>query len=265
MANKGFSHACTVIYYADGNIVLAGNNEDWKNPNTQIRYIPSEDGAHGRVYFGFDDGFPQGGMNDQGLFFDGLATAPNKVTGSKNKPSYEGDIMDDAMAQCASVKEVLDLLDKYNLDFMERFMLMIGDRFGDSAIIEGDDVVRIKGAYQISTNFYQSKLKRDQYTCDRYNIADSLFQSTGEFSVEFFRQVLAAVHQEGSYPTQYSNIYDLKNGIIYLYHFHNFENVVIIDLKQELAKGAHSVNLPSLFPRTYAAERFVKDSKPNSR
>ena len=58
-------------------------------------------------------------------------------------------------------------------------------------------------------------------------------------------KILEATHQEGRFPTQYSNIYDVKNQLIYLYHFHNFQKEYKIDLKKELAKGKHSYNIPS--------------------
>jgi hypothetical protein len=61
---------CTVFSASDGTTVLAGNNEDYFNPSTRIWFEPPEDGKYGRVYFGFDDFRRQGGMNDQGLFFD---------------------------------------------------------------------------------------------------------------------------------------------------------------------------------------------------
>lgn len=68
------------------------------------------------------------------------------------------------------------------------------------------------------------------------------------------------VDEEGPVPTVYSYICDLRNAKLYLYHFHNFENVVVLDLKQELAKGSHSRNLAELFPVTFAAEEFASRS-----
>ena len=53
----------------------------------------------------------------------------------------------------------------------------------------------------------------------------------------------------------------MKRRIVYLYHFHNFQNEVVIDLKAELAKGARKIDLPDLFPKTLAAENF-KNSSP---
>ena len=163
--------ACTVFYYSDGKIAMGGNSEDWKDPFTKIWFIPSEGNRYGRVYFGFREGGYQGGMNDQGLFFDGLTTEALKITLSVDKETYEGDLVDKVMAECASVEEVLEIFDKYNLQFMERVMYFFGDNAGNSAIIEGDVVIRKKANYQISTNFYQSKSQSGSYTCGRYNIA----------------------------------------------------------------------------------------------
>jgi len=64
------SYACTGFMMTDGEIVLVGNNEDSKIPYTRVRFIPAENERFGRVYFGYDNWSPQGGMNDQGLFFD---------------------------------------------------------------------------------------------------------------------------------------------------------------------------------------------------
>jgi hypothetical protein len=47
--------------------------------------------------------------------------------------------------------------------------------------------------------------------------------------------------------TQYSNIYDLTNRLVYVYYFHDFDNEIIINLSDELKKGRHYFELPSLF------------------
>ena len=65
---------CTVVYYADEETALAGNNEDFFFPYTQATFFPPEEGKHGGVYFGYqarhgvEFGAYQGGVNDQGLF-----------------------------------------------------------------------------------------------------------------------------------------------------------------------------------------------------
>jgi hypothetical protein len=250
------AHACTGIYASDGKTVLAGNNEDFWNLDTKMWIVPPEEGKYGRIYFGFKDKNPQGGMNEKGLFFDGFATERCEVKESLGKPMYRGHMADDAMAQCATVEEVIELFSGYNLQILENAMLMFGDATGDSVIIEGDRFLRKKGRYQVVTNFYQSMTDPDRIPCQRFKIATKLFEEDPVVSVDLFRRVLAGVHSEIMSPTVYSNIYDLKNKVVYLYHFHNFENAVKIDLAEELKKGAHTVDLPSLFPPTFAEMHF---------
>ena len=69
-------------------------------------------------------------------------------------------------------------------------------------------------------------------------------------TVAQFRDILKATHRS-SYniisTTQYSNTYDLKNGLVYLYYLHDFDNEIVFNLSQELKKGRHYFDLPSLF------------------
>ena len=100
----------------------------------------------------------------------------------------------------------------------------------------------------------------EQFFTDQFNLdQEENDEKSITVSIDHFRRILAAVHQEGNYVnTLYSNIYDLKKKLVYLYHFHNFENKLIIDLKEELKKGKHSYDLPSLFPKNYAADTFLQ-------
>ena len=71
----------------------------------------------------------------------------------------------------------------------------------------------------------------------------------GDVSIEHFVSILKAVHQRGRYRTQYSNIYDLPNGVIYVYHEHYYYECVAINIADELARPAHCYELPSLFAK----------------
>ena len=51
-----YLYACTGSCISKGDTVLFGNNEDWKDPDTKVWYVPAEKGKYGRVYFGFDGG-----------------------------------------------------------------------------------------------------------------------------------------------------------------------------------------------------------------
>jgi hypothetical protein len=246
---------CTVFCISDGKNAFAGNNEDYFDPATRMWFVPGEKGRHGRVYFGFANGFPQGGMNDAGLFFDGLALDREEV--SSELPAFDGNLSDRAMAECASVEEVVALFEKYDRDFLAQAQLLFADRTGDAAVIEGNAIVRKKGRYLTSTNFRASKTARSTpAACDRYRISSRMLAGEGEVTVDLCRRVLAATHQEAPAATLYSNVCDLTRGKVHLYHFHDYANPVVVDLAAELAKGAHSVEISSLFPENYAFIAF---------
>jgi len=141
---------------------------------------------------------------------------------------------------------------------MTRYQWMFGDRNGVSVIIEGNAIVPIQGRYQVVTNFRLSEHPYGKgYDCGRYRLANAMLRERPEASLKAFRRILAATHSEGQDVTLYSYIADLRRGLVYLYHFHNFENVVVIDIRKELAKGTHVYSLPELFPRTDAAVTFA--------
>jgi len=82
---------CTVFFATDGIVVLGGNNEDWSDPNTMFWFIPSNSGKYGWLKFGFGSGYPQGGMNDQGLFWDATACSYLEMPYSETyKEKYDG-------------------------------------------------------------------------------------------------------------------------------------------------------------------------------
>jgi hypothetical protein len=250
-------YACTGFMMSSGETVLVGNNEDSKIPYTRVWFIPAENGRFGRVYFGYDNWSPQGGMNDQGLFFDYFSVPKLKIKQSSDKPQFPGPVTDTTMAKCATVKDVLELYSKYHFKWNPKIQMFVVDKNGDSAIIEGDTVVRNCDAYQVVTNFRLSKIPEDQrpctwpaWSCWRYKKAEKMLLDFGTPTVSNFRDILKATHRS-SYnmigSTQYSNIYDLTNGRVYVYYLHDFDNEIIFDLRKELKKGRHYLDLLSLF------------------
>jgi hypothetical protein len=249
--------ACTGFVLQDGERVLVGNNEDWFNPRSKIWFVQPVNDRYGSVFFGFDDFWPQGGMNQKGLFFDAFALKPKTVEETVTKPRYKGNLIKEVMATCGTVENALEMIDRYSLYFMTRFQLFIADATGDSAIIEGNAVIRKKGNYQVVTNFRQSETDPSEALCPRYRIARDLLADCGDDKMHCVKSILAATHQEGPFCTQYSNIYDLNARRVYVYHFHNFQNEVVIDLEKELERKPGVIDLPDLFPTNYAAQSFV--------
>ncbi|MBM3309930.1 MAG: hypothetical protein FJY80_00300 [Candidatus Aminicenantes bacterium] len=248
-------YPCTIIMVGGKKLALAGNNEDHDDPFAKIWIIPASKNEFGRICFGFERP-AQGGMNDQGLFIDGNALTPETGwVADPNKPSLpelEGrNMLDLILAQCATVDDVLAFFQKWNVSSLRRAKFPVADRSGASAVIEwgrgGLQFNRKSSGYQISTNFVTSNFEKGSHPCNRYRTAEAMLSRTEKLDIALVRSILSATNFEAGGPTVYSDICDLRNGIIYIYNYHNFENPVILNLKDELKKGAKTFDLPSLF------------------
>jgi hypothetical protein len=258
---------CSVLFYADNNICIAGNNEDHFLPYTQIQFISSEEGKYGRVFGGYyprycpEEASKQGGMNEKGLFYDGLSLSPVTIQTSSGKPTYSGNLMERILEECTTVKEAINILSKYNLVNLTTGQTFIADKTGDAAIIERDTIIRKKNNWLAATNFRLSEVKNCQFPCDRYNKMRNILDSIKSPDIYSTSNILNKVSQKGQGPTIYSNVCDLKNNIIYLYHFHNFDKSVKLDLDKELQKGKHTYRIEELFPENKEYIAFEQQKK----
>jgi penicillin V acylase-like amidase (Ntn superfamily) len=267
------THACTVFFAFDGKRALAGSNEDWADPNTQMWFIPATKDNHGIVYFGFGRGeypkggisqhkleipegditkvrpadlygLPQGGMNDKGLFFDMASTDVVRFPAASGKKVYDGRLEDLIMRRCATVEEALKLLEQYAFTAVQG-QCLFADKSGDSFIIEaGGVIIRKNGNHQVITNFRQSQITPDKVTCPRYKLVSRSLADKKEFSVNLVRSLLKETVQQF---TTYSTIFDLTNGEIYIHNQRDFDRTVKINLKEELGKPERALKIASLF------------------
>ena len=199
--------ACTVFNASSGDIVLAGRNMDWYTQENFIAFFPVEEGKFGRVYFGWNEhpSWYQGGMNEKGVMFAYLYAPYLPIRNSLLKPVYRenyGNLMKKCMEECSNLDEVLDVFDDYNLEFLENCQLITADNNGDSAIIEGDDIILKEGNYQVVTNFLYSHPDLGGHPCWRYDTAVQMLEEMSDLTVEYFTSICDATQQEGSYPTQ---------------------------------------------------------------
>lgn len=247
--------ACSVFNASGVDKVFAATNKDWNNRETRILFIPASEGKYGRVYFGYqlDVGFQNvGGMNDQGLWYDG-ASLPSRsdIENHYNKPRVKGELCEKALEECSTVEEVIELYRYYYTPHWQGHS-MWADRFGNSVVIEyGEkDVVFVtkEHGFQVMTNFYLSDPKNSRwYNCHRFNVITEIVGKAGNLNVEVMTEALKASRKEGLTPTLFSNVYDLKKGEIHIYHFHNYDEVVHLDLAFELEKGDQYLEIPRLF------------------
>ena len=249
--------ACTIISASMHGEVLAGGNEDYDNPFIRLWFNPPTADRYGSVCFGFPDLQPQAAMNEHGLFFD--FTAQEGIDPSKLnlKNPYYGDLTFEILGKCKNIGEVLDFLKNHDYAFASQ--ALIADASGRSLVINAGAIVEKTDAYQINTNFNICNLKDRNFNCWRYELAEKELSATTEISIDYFKKLLKSTSQEGKTGTLFSNIYDLKRGLIYVYLYRNFDEVYVIDLKKELSKGYRVEDLSSHFKNKAAFEQLVKN------
>ena len=134
--DPGSGQGCSTVYATDGQQMLGGNNEDSVEPLSKVWFVPGGEDTFGLVLFGYGDDYrAQGGMNDQGLFFDFLTGEKTLAVPIEGKQPYPGTnfIAYDAMIHCATVACVVDIFEKY-YDAEERsIQIFFGDATGESA------------------------------------------------------------------------------------------------------------------------------------
>jgi hypothetical protein len=231
--------ACTIVAISKDKNVFVGNNEDWSDPDSKIWFQSPEKDKYGRVYFGFKNGWTQGGMNEKGLFFDWVAAFDQEAPfdlGSKQLAS--GNLCETILEKASTVEEVITYYEKYAEPSFARSRIMYVDAEGNSVIIGWENrqlkIIRKEGWYQVLS------------AEERVRKAEELLNLHKYSSIEGLRSVMNECTQRGDYPTRYTNICDLKNGVIYLYDLLNNKELATFDIHEEFRKGPHFYNIPNL-------------------
>lgn len=252
--------SCTIFAASFGNTALYGNNEDYNNPNTYYWVRPSSEDTYGGVYIGFDNFSPQGGINDKGLAFDYNALPSAPLNPHPELPP-RGDLMRKIQETCTTVEEAIALAKKHNWGRSLRWQVLLADATGDAVVFsagpDGELAVTRKSegdGYLVSTNFNRANPKntyKGSYPCWRYDKAVEMLEKIedeGDLTVDYFRSILEAAHVESAVGnTLYSNVFDLKNGIIYLYYWHQYEEVAVLNVAEEIAKKPQPTRIKDLF------------------
>jgi hypothetical protein len=171
-------------------------------------------------------------------------------------PDYEGYVI---LKNCATVEEAMELIPSYNCDKAMWGQIHFADAQGDAVVIgAGPDKELTFTRKQrgdgmlVSTNFNVAHYPPEEREglCWRYDTAVEMLEkieNEHDLTVDYFSSILDAVHQEGRNPTQYSTIIDLKQGDIYVFYFHQFEERVMLNVSEELSRNPEPTSLKTLF------------------
>ncbi|POY39339.1 penicillin acylase [Solitalea longa] len=169
------SKACSILYFIDKSTgkIYAVNNEDyWYDVKPYIKIMPAKKDELARLWYGWDD-FAQGGINQEGLFFDGAVTPDQKNT--KGCKSPKGNTGNKILATCKTVEDALKFIEAKNI-CLTNGHLLFGDKTGNAAVVEWVNgerkIIRISGDHLMVTNFLLSDPTQGNYPCRRYEAMD---------------------------------------------------------------------------------------------
>ena len=277
--NKTFPSGCTVITISKGDSVFFGGNDDFINPDSYYWVEPGDSSKYGVIWIGKPDD-PQQGVNEKGLAYDGNGLPRFELNPHSERIPVKGEyyhhyIMQ-IMHECSSVEEVIRWANLHQHFPYMHDQLHFADATGDAVIIsagkDGEMVFTRKpqgDGFLVSTNFNVANPSNGyDYPCWRFEKATELLgqlvKKEGPVSGKVVTSVMDAVHVEGASWTIETMVADLVNGVMYLYYFYQYENPVIINVKDELANPRTSGPLSKLFPENVqkeAAERYKKMTK----
>ncbi|MBD8347982.1 carcinine hydrolase/isopenicillin-N N-acyltransferase family protein [Dysgonomonas sp. HGC4] len=246
--------ACTIFIASNGKSTFVGNNEDYvPGVNSYLWVRPAENNKYGYVFWGFEEMYPEGGMNEYGLFFD-AAALPEKIAIVKDssKPDYEGYLVEKILSSCYTVEEAVQLLQSFNLTWQEKAQIMVADKNGDYAVIHANYIIRKKDPLFVLTNYSLQNKATLSTNCWRRETAYELLNSKA-LTTGLIKEVLLETAQKASdNATVYSQVCDLRNGTIQVYQNHDFSISKEIKVKDILDNGKQDLTIKSLFPLSIA-------------
>lgn len=257
------SFACSVFKVTINGRTYFGNNEDNWRLGSRIWFENKTFGKFGAVYVGYGDNFPQGGMNEAGLAFDGLTVYPKAITPdpTKTTETNPNKFLREIMQNCITVEDVRNYAIKFNRP-INGGVVFFADKFGKYLIMEPDTMMIGNENKYIIANFCPSntsdkeKLNFDRYKRGNYFLLNHTSDSSSNYCLALADTMHECRNKIGD-GTMYSFIADLEKGNLSLYFYHDFKRTKEFNLKVELAKGNHTFEMLDIFPPYICSTCFV--------
>lgn len=240
-----------MFYFIDkatGKIYFVNNEDYLYNVKAYIQINPKTKDEFARLWYGWDD-FAQGGINEFGLVFDGAVTPKQKIPEGYYNPNGRN-VGDEILAECKTVKEAVDFLEKEKIAISEGHM-MFGDNFGNAIVLEwvnGEKkIIQKKDNFIITTNYLLSDTTAGNFPCRRYQSIEERNNQLNNCMEDLdFKKIGNAIGGAAQSPqkdengriggtlyTSFINISDME--FILVYKLDN-SKITKMDLKKEFEK-----------------------------
>lgn len=251
--------SCTAFKHTRDGRTFVGNNEDSWCVDGRVRFVPGEAGRLGAVYFSSWRGHPympwidQLGMNEAGLVFDGLTVQPKDVAPSPGKPALEfSDLANHVLEQCRDVPEAVAFLRTHDLIHLHKSMIFLADAQGRYAVVQNDTILTGDEPYFAVGNWrLHGGTDHEAIPIPRLQEGRDLLKDGVAPTVDGAWSVLKCMRASRAFlenGTFFSTLFEPDSGKVHLAFYHDYDHRITFDLREELQKGAHTLDLPSLFP-----------------
>lgn len=251
--------ACTAFLLHEGGRTFVGNNEDSWCVHGRVRFVPGEAGRLGAVYFSSWRGHPympwmdQLGMNEAGLVFDGLTVQPKDVVPSPGKPALEfSELTNRVLEQCRDVPEAIAFLQKHDRILLHKSMLFLADAQGRYAVVQNDTILMgDEPHFSVGNWRLDGGTDHSAIPIPRLQQGRELLKAGVAPTVDGAWSVLESMRSCRKFlgnGTFFSTLFEPDSGRVHVAFYHDYDHRITFDLREELQKGAHTLDLPSLFP-----------------
>jgi len=246
-----------------------GNNEDSWRLGSRIWFENGSHGKLGAVYVGYSNLFPQGGMNEAGLAFDGLTTLPKPLKKSNALPVGNAlEFVKQIMQTCKTVDDVRRFAIQYNRqEFFNNGEYLFADRSGHYLVMESDTLLMGNDDKYLIANFCPSVTsEKEKLGWDRYRRGIEFIRNhPGDTNNNYTLALVDTMHvcrEKVGDGTMYSFVADLDKGEMSLYFYHDFQHEVRYNLRQELSKGDHVIDMLTIFPPNKEYQQLLSYKTP---
>lgn len=271
--------ACSMYKVTVNGKTMVGNNEDSWGRDPKIWFVQGTKEKFGVACVGYSrkQPNPDGAMNEHGLAFDAFTMHRKGNLPERNpaKKDFAYSRILTIMQSCKTVDEVYAFLDTLNLHILDGSpifnggMLLFVDKSGKYLVVEankmtlGNDNKFALANFSFSDTKDLSTIKTERY-CKGVTFLNNKEPKTDLSFCTALSDTMSVRRAKVSNGTLYTSIYDLTEGLVHVYFYHDFGKCVTFNLKEELAKGDHSYDFVQLFPDNKNFQRFIAYQTPQN-
>ncbi len=268
---------CSGYKITIGNKTIFGSNEDAWRVTPHIWFENGIDnGNYGAAFTGSrydgENGYaPQSGMNEFGLAFERLASYHPKQSEAytdKIKITNPTKYLKDILHTCITVEEVQEFISRYDHRYFIEDVFLYVDKTGKYLVVEPYTMTMGNELSYVISNFCPSiTSEKDAYQLERYRNGVDLLKTRIDTTLEFCTALSDTMHvcrEKLGDGTLLTSIWDLNNGTVNLYFYHQYNYTVQFNLREELDKGDHIIAIASLFPHNIEFEKLRNYKTPKN-